>query len=221
MRILIKLFFLISSTLIYAQEGSLEYLQNFDKQSFHWGYYIGYNQLQFETSMLDSDDPYTYGGDQSNGFNIGLVASFQLQENISFRLEPGLLISGKKDVTEGDQGTKQTLASWNSTYLHLPFLIKLSTNRWGNIRPYIIGGVSYDFNFKNPESIENMPENLSLNRNQFMSEFGLGIDFYLHYFKFSPSIRGVYSLTDEAFGIGNYGLEKLRTRGLYLNLTFE
>ena len=38
------------------------------------------------------------------------------------------------------------------TYLHLPLLLKLSTNRLNNIRPYIIGGVSYDYNFSSNEN---------------------------------------------------------------------
>lgn len=218
---IVKLVLFLVPNLIFAQEGSLEYLQNFDKKPFHWGYYIGYNQTQFESSMTDPSDLYNYGGEQSSGFNIGLVASFQIRENISFRLEPGLFISGKKDIVQGNDGITRPIASWNSTYLHLPALIKLASNRWGNIRPYIIGGASYDFNFKNPDSIEDIPEDMNLNRHQVMAELGIGIDFYLHYFKFSPSIRGVYSLSDEASGISNYGLEKLRTRGLYLNLTFE
>ena len=58
-------------------------------------------------------------------------------------------------------------------------------------------------------------------------ELGFGIDFYLEYFKFTPSIRGVFALTDELVPdqdpnspwTGN--IESLKTRGLFINFTFE
>ena len=58
-------------------------------------------------------------------------------------------------------------------------------------------------------------------------ELGFGIDFYLEYFKFTPSIRGIFALTDELVPdqdpnspwTGN--IESLKTRGLFINFTFE
>ena len=58
-------------------------------------------------------------------------------------------------------------------------------------------------------------------------ELGFGIDFYLEYFKFSPSIRGVFALTDELIRdndpksswTGN--IDTMRTRGVSVNFTFE
>jgi hypothetical protein len=56
---------------------------------------------------------------------------------------------------------------------------------------------------------------------------GFGIDFYLEYFKFTPSIRGVFGLTDELVrdndpnSIWTGNIETMRTRGLFVNFTFE
>jgi hypothetical protein len=58
-------------------------------------------------------------------------------------------------------------------------------------------------------------------------ELGFGIDLYLEYFKFTPSIRGVFALTDELVRdndpnspwTGN--IDGMRTRGLFINFTFE
>ena len=56
---------------------------------------------------------------------------------------------------------------------------------------------------------------------------GFGIDFYLEYFKFTPSIRGIFAITDELVRdedpnspwTGN--IDAMRTRGLFINFTFE
>ncbi len=58
-------------------------------------------------------------------------------------------------------------------------------------------------------------------------EIGFGIDFYTEYFKFSPSVRGVFAITDELVPdndpnspwTGN--IDALKTRGVFVNFTFE
>ncbi|MGB0836550.1 MAG: porin family protein [Flavobacteriaceae bacterium] len=194
-----------------SAQGRVDYLPNFDKKSFHWGYYLGLNQLSFD---YVSNDEYLPSSGTSLGFNVGLIGDFRMTENLNFRVEPGLMTSGEKGFIEGPV--------WNSTYLHLPFLLKISTDRLKNIRPFIIGGASYDFNFKTtPDDLAHA--GYEIHKNQFMTEFGIGVDIYLHYFKCSPSIRGIYSLTDELDRVGPSAVayDKFRTSGVYFNLTFE
>ena len=58
-------------------------------------------------------------------------------------------------------------------------------------------------------------------------EVGFGIDLYLEYFKFSPSIRGVFSLNDELIQDNNPGspwtsnIDTFTTRGVFINFTFH
>ncbi|MEP2969755.1 MAG: PorT family protein, partial [Nonlabens ulvanivorans] len=54
-----------------------------------------------------------------------------------------------------------------------------------------------------------------------------GIDFYLYYFKFTPSIRGVFAINDELVRdvdpnspyTGN--ISSMQSRGIFLNFTFQ
>ena len=58
-------------------------------------------------------------------------------------------------------------------------------------------------------------------------EIGFGIDFYTEYFKFSPSIRGIFALSNELVPdndpnspwTGN--IDAMKTRGVFVNFTFE
>jgi hypothetical protein len=197
-----------------AQFNRVEYLQNFDKKTFHWGYYISINQIGFRNIINEE-----YVGDPTNsfGFNVGLVGDLKLNKNINLRLEPGMLSSADKGFTP--PSSEEPLI-WNSTYLHLPLLFKFSTDRLQNYRPFVLAGVSYDYNFKNtPDEMAN--KGYFINKNQFMLEYGIGMDFYLHYFKFSPSIRGIYSLTNELNSVYFESGMKLQTRGIFLSLCFE
>ena len=63
-------------------------------------------------------------------------------------------------------------------------------------------------------------------------ELGFGIDLYLPYFKFTPSIRGVFAMTDELVrdnpesfdGLPSEytsQIDKFSTRGIFINFTFQ
>jgi len=61
----------------------------------------------------------------------------------------------------------------------------------------------------------------------FYNELGFGIDFYLSNFKFTPSIRGVFALSDELVpdedpnSPWTSNIESLKTRGVFINFTFQ
>ena len=116
-----------------------------------------------------------------------------------------------------------------STYLHLPLILKFSTDRWNNVRPYVLAGVSYDHNFSSNQ--ENSDDNFSgefrMKTSNFMYELGVGVDIYLSFFKFSPSIRGVFAMNRELIHDNNSNspwtspINIFSTRGVFLNFSFE
>ncbi|MGB5363121.1 MAG: PorT family protein, partial [Aureibaculum sp.] len=63
--------------------------------------------------------------------------------------------------------------------------------------------------------------------NVYFYELGFGIDIYLYWFKFTPSIRGVFGLNDELVRdedpnspwTGN--VTTMKTRGVFINFTFQ
>lgn len=243
----IIIFFTLNSNLIYSQRDRIEHLQNFDKRTIHFGYYLGLNSNSYKVSYKS---PFDYSPtppnnkelflsiDQSIGFNIGFVVDYRLFENIHLRFEPGLM-SNTNDITflnanTGPEnpdynGTQITERKVKGTYLHLPLLFKFSTNRLNNIRPYVLAGASYDYNFSSNESNndDNYETEFRTKTSNFMYEVGIGMDFYFYFFKFSPSIRGIFAINNELVYDNNpespwtAPIDFLGTRGLYINFTFE
>ena len=209
----------------------IENLQNFDKQKLHFGYFIGFNQYNYKLDYKINPN-YATWIEESIGINIGLIGDLRINEYINLRFEPGLH-TNKLNLRFNERSkftqNSDTIRSVKSSYIHIPLLIKLSTKRLDNFRPYLIGGVSTSFNLSsNQNSPEDNKNNVfRLKANNLYYELGFGIDFYLQYFKFSPSIRGVFSLKDELVPdddvaspwTGN--LENLSTRGFFINLTFH
>ena len=234
MRIFLKiilLLFIYNFSYSQAKKVRIENLQNFDKQKLHFGYYLGINQYNFKIDYKQNPEYSTQMIEQL-GLNIGLVGDLRISEYLNLRFEPGLHTNkGSIKFNERSNFTKEsdTLRSVKSTYVHLPILLKFSSKRIDNFRPYLLGGISSSFNLS---SNQNSPEDnkndvFRLKTFNFYYELGFGIDFYFQYFKFSPSIRGLFSLKNELVPDNDINspwtgnLNRLRTRGIFINFTFH
>ncbi|WP_405606404.1 porin family protein [Polaribacter sp. Asnod1-A03] len=228
-------FFIFTSIAFFAQRNRVDYLPSFDKRKIHYGFYLGLNQNDFKYSLKNNSNIQgtTIAIDATPGFNVGLIADLRLHKNLNLRLEPGLM-TNTKQITFGNNTlgsgifTNGDIREVNSTYLHVPLLFKFSTDRLKNIRPYIIGGVSYNYNFSsNEDGDDNSQGQFRTTTHNYMYEVGVGIDIYLYYFKFSPSIRGVFALPSELQYDNDVNspytsqINYFATRGVFLTFAFE
>ncbi len=205
-------------------------LENFDKKFLTYGYFLGFNSYDFK---IDYIDQYATNEEiqveRSAGFNVGLVGDMRISPYLNLRLEPGLYFTQRDLIFPGFEDPQDYLRQVKSTYIHVPLLLKVSTKRLNNIKPFIIGGVSTSLNLSsnenNPEDNEQGKFRMTNNTNYY--ELGFGIDFYLYYFKFTPSIRGVFAINDELVRDDDpnspytSNIDQLSTRGIFINFTFQ
>ena len=205
---------------------------NFDQQRLSWGYFLGFNTYdldfdynEFITGAALGKD---FSVDRTIGFNVGLIGNLRLGEHLDLRLEPG--VSFNTINFQFSKADANSFREINSTYVHIPLLLKFSTTRINNFKPFVVGGLSTSINLS---SNENHPEDNSqpgvfrMTTNTYYYEIGFGIDLYLYYFKFTPSIRGVFALNDElvrhddpkSFFTAN--VDKMSSRGVFVNFTFQ
>jgi hypothetical protein len=202
-------------------------LETWQQQRLYFGFYLGFNSYDFKM------DYKTVGPDiqvkKTTGFNVGLVADLKLQEYINLRFEPGLYYT-KRDLYYPNFTTENdALREVNSTYIHFPLLLKFSSLRTGNVRPYLLGGVSATLNLSsNSKSLDdNLEQRFRVKAWTPNYELGFGIDIFSEYFIFSPSIRGVFGLNDELIRdkdpaspwTGN--IESMKSRAIFINFTFH
>ncbi|MCL6275139.1 PorT family protein [Muricauda sp. 2012CJ35-5] len=203
-------------------------LQTEDLKLLNWGYYLGLNQydFQFEYKNNVGQDILV---DKSYGFNVGLIGELRINEFLDARFEPGLLYSQRILGFPGFTNEADAIREVRSTYIRFPLLMKASARRFGNWKPFITGGVYASMNLGSKEDSldDNSSGEFRMKKNVYGYELGFGIDIYTEYFKFSPSIRGVFALSDELVPdndpnspwTGN--IEGMRTRGFFINFTFE
>ena len=222
----------IASSQLFTKE-KLSNNENFDKAKISWGYYLGVNSYDFNFDYQQNLSDVQV--EKTTGFNVGLIANLRINDFFDLRFEPGLIMSNRNlsynpnDFGDSEFLENNHLREVKSTYIHFPLLLKISTKRLNNFKPFVTTGVSTAINLSSNE--KNLADNSSgqfrTKKNMFFYELGFGIDLYLEWFKFTPSIRGVFAISDELIRdddplspwTGNINF--MKTSGVLINFTFQ
>ncbi len=226
--IIVVIGFQTASAQLFSKE-KIKNLENFDQKTMSWGYYLGFNSYDYKFDYNEiTEDIIT---ESSAGFNVGLIGDLRLNDYFNLRLEPGIVFATRNlnfpdpSLTTVAQMEREV----TSTYIHVPLLLKFSTKRSNNWKPFIVAGASWSNNLSSNQDSpdDNRTGQFRQTSSVFNYELGIGIDLYLFYFKFSPSIRGVFAMGDELVRdadsnspwTGN--ITSMQSRGLFINFTFQ
>ena len=235
-RVILVLSLIILSQTTSAQlfsKKKIQNNQNVDKDKYSWGYFLGFNSYDFNFDYKqDLEDIQT---NKTLGFSVGLIGNMRINEYLDLRLEPGLFISARDLVYDESYFNGVTfnpsdlLREVRSTYIHIPLLLKISTKRVNNIKPFIVGGFSTALNLSSNEDNPDDNENgqFRTKKGVLFYELGAGIDIFLPWFKFTPSVRGIFAINDELVrdvdpnSPWTSNVVSMKTRGLFINFTFQ
>jgi hypothetical protein len=126
------------------------------------------------------------------GFQVQIVSNFRLAENLDLRFLPGISF-GSRYINFYDYRDK-TKVGWvhiESNYLDFPLDLKYRARRLNNYRPYILGGFNYRYDMATNKSFE-----IRFKPGDLYYEMGVGVDWYLPYFKFSTELKVGVGLLD-------------------------
>lgn len=225
--ILLFLLFLSLNCLSQFRKDPIINLENFDEQKLHWGYFLGFNSYDFKFQYR------TVGKDvevkSTTGFNVGLIGNVRLNNSFNIRFEPGLYFNQRNLTFPGFTKIYEARREVKSTYIHFPLLLKFSSQRTGNVRPYLLAGAGTALNLSSNDKVIDDNKNNIFRMVKWTNfyEVGFGIDLYFEYFKFSPSIRGVFSLNDELIrdkdpnSPWTSNIQSMSTRGVFVNFAFH
>jgi hypothetical protein len=231
----IAVFCLCSAYGLYAQKmrGSSN-LQTFDNKPYHFGFLLSTNtssffidykpDFSFQDSLLRIDNV------PQAGFNLALLASYNLNKNVNFRFIPGLSFQDRGlEYTfltpEGKTNTE--LKVIQSVWLEFPVLIKLRTNRVRNFAAYAIVGGKYGMDMQSQKDVNNAVASdiiVKLQDRDISIDAGGGFDFFLPYFKFAIEMKTAFGLPDILLHEPHQYAEpiaRLRSRTFILSFTFE
>lgn len=205
-----------------------------DEKFFNVGYSIGLNAMTFKIDPSEqfqvSDSLYPSMGGVLPGINIHLTLNFRLNQFFDIRLLPGMSF-GQRNIGFSTTSLTDTVFSpqkIESSFLEVPLQLRYGW-RMRNIKPYVIGGINYRFDFYAQDKYRiERPVYLRLNKPDLYYEAGAGIRFYLSNIKMSAEIKmsnGVKDVLahDPHPEYPEYcnAIEQLKSRMWVLSLHFE
>ncbi|HEX5002460.1 MAG TPA: porin family protein [Bacteroidia bacterium] len=228
---LIALLLLFGGTTVYAQREKVQNLPNYDRQKIHFGFLLGINTTDFvigripEFNMLDT--LYSVESEPQTGFNLGIIVNFKLSEHFDLRFVPDLSFSQRNLNYSFHTPVKNysIVKNVESTFLEFPLDLKFKSKRVNNYRVYVLAGAKYTIDMVSQAKVENKDKQfVKLEKKDYGYEIGLGFDFYLERFKFSPEIKmfhGLNNLLVDDSAIYSTSLKSLRSKIFVFSITFE
>jgi hypothetical protein len=166
----------------------------------------------------------------SGGVALGLMGTLRIDDHFQFRVNPQLIIGGSKYISYNLTHTKPGESSFQkqvlpSNIVSFPFQVKFNSDRIGNFRTYMLGGIKYDIDLASNSTARNADDIIKLNRNDFGIEAGIGFNFYLPFVTISPELKISNGLTnlhhlDPALKFSNV-LDKIQSRMIVFSIHFE
>lgn len=208
--------------------------RNHEDLVYYFGLTLGYNysylHLSKSARFLQSDTIMSAEAGSSGGIAMGLMATFRLTDHFQFRVNPQLIIGGSKYIDYTLGKTKPGEAGFQkqvlpATLVSLPIQIKFNSDRIGNFRTYLLGGIKFDTDLSSNSSARNVDDMIKLKRSDFGFEIGMGFNFYLPFVTISPEIKISNGLSnihqfDPNLKYSN-GLDQILSRMVVFSLHFE
>ncbi len=213
-----------------AQNESMQNLPRFDNRTIHFGFTLGFNQMNFSVDRNTqwADTVLSILPKSQWGFQIGIISDLRLASHFNLRFVPSLSF--------GDRTLSYTLNSspnlkmvYNktaeSTFLDFPLYFKYKTDRLTNVRAYALFGGRYSYDLASQSKKKGDEELLlKINPHNIYAEAGAGVDFYLEYFKFGIELKMSYGINDVITRDGTIfseSISSLRSKIFWLSFTFE
>lgn len=176
-----------------------------------------------------TDSVNSIGSPSSQGFAVGFLYRYRITDHLEVRTTPSLVFADRMvNYTYADKSLNAS-KTVQSTSVDLPLSVKIKSDRIGDFRGYILGGIKYTQaiggnKVNSDAALAPIDKHIKNIRGFGSYEAGLGCDIYFEFFKLSPEIKLSNSFGDVMLHDNNaYStpISKLSLHTLMFSLYFE
>jgi hypothetical protein len=241
--IVIYLFILCSSKLFAQQQEVQAWAGGADYNDYSFGFQFQYITTDYKIlKKPDWRTPYFDKGSNQNvtdsltgiksgsspGFAVGFIARLRVTDNLELRTTPSLVFADRTISYQYADASKDVDKTVNASLAEFPLSLKIKSDRLGNFRAYLLGGVKYSYSITGPKkedpNMSPLDKMVNNQRGYTSYEAGIGCDMYFTYFKFSPELKLSNSFGNVLVSADNpYSkpIDKLFLRSLVFSIYFE
>lgn len=230
----VTLIILFSGIALRAQEKILNF-ENHDLKKYYFGISLTYNSSRFQMSQhprfLQDDTVMVSEPLNGRGLGLGLSATMPISKRFELRFNPQLIFAQKAisyHLTYPEVNKEETPVidkSIESVITSFPLQVKFNSDRIGNFRVYMLGGVKLDYDLASNARAKQAEELVKLKKMDYGVEAGIGFNFYFPSFILSPELKisnglGNIHSRDEKLKYSNV-IDKLQSRMIMFTLQIE
>jgi hypothetical protein len=177
---------------------------NYDNRKLSYGFLIAlhntaYNLKYSEKFVTpDMDTVLSVQPQWSPGFVLGLIVNYRLGDFFDLRLTPQVAFYEHKlnymYRVQNEVRTDQQVVE--TTFVEFPLLLKYKSERRGNVRMYMVGGIKPGFEASGKKNLDNTLASVEVKGFSTNLDIGFGFDLYYPLFKFSPELRFSRGITN-------------------------
>jgi Outer membrane protein beta-barrel domain len=209
------------------------YQTDHDAKPYYFGITLGGNIARFKMEphpwFLERDTIMVAEPLNAGGFELGLSATLNLTRRFEARFNPMLMFTGRSisyklkysDPRDGTETTKKV----ESVIFSFPFQLKFNSDRIGNFRVYMLGGVKADIDLASNARARSNEDLVKLQKSDYGVELGVGFNFFFPSFILSPEIkisnglRNVHA-RDESLKYSNV-IDQIQSRMIVFSIHLE
>jgi hypothetical protein len=171
-----------------------QYNPNYDQRLITYGFVMGFHtsafQLQYSDRFVtqDFDTLHSVIAPFLPGFSLGFLVNLRLNSNLNLRLMPqAAFYNHQLEYRYTNRTVAEQLVE--TTVMEFPLLLKYESARRGNVRMYMLGGLTPGFEMSGQRDAQGATAGLNIRTRNLGLSAGMGFDFYFPLFKFSPELR--------------------------------
>jgi len=190
-----------------GQPKKVENLPHWDTKNYHFGFLLGFNISDFGIDYDYEDAPLVVGvrNKASAGFHLGTIGVLHLPNYFALHLIPQFIFTERiieYDIVDTSKAPYQ-VRTWvkhvESTYLTISLDLTYRSERLNNFAAYMLVGGNWSIDLASQRKVDNNinpPEEqvIPLKRSNWFLEAGVGLDFFLQYFKFAIEYKFAFSI---------------------------
>jgi len=200
---------------------------NYDNKKLTYGFLIALHSSIYQIKYSDKfithpfDTVNSVNSSWTSGFSLGFIVNYRLTEYLDVRLTPQVSFY-EQQVQYRYTDERIDNQRVESTMVEFPMLMKYKSERRGNVRMYMIGGVKPAIEASGKK--HDNGDHLEIGNSNVSLEAGFGFDLYYPLFKFSPEIRFSRGIVNVLGNPNNpYGqpLQRMNTNTITLYFLFQ
>jgi len=184
------------------------------------GYEVNYSN-QFVTKSLDT--VHSVQPEYIPGFSLGFLVNYRINEFLDLRLMPKAGFYSHR-LTYYFTDRRVQSQQVETTMVEFPLLLKYKSMRRGNVRMYMVGGITPAIEASGKNDVQNSSDAIPIVKSNISLEAGFGFDFYFPLFKFSPELRfsrGIVDMLGDNPSVYKDPISRLNTNTIGIYLIFQ